>query len=48
MRIDLSCPVENRGVTVKTNSTTNEPYALFRLFNLSEKVVDSVKFVARA
>lgn len=48
MLIDLSCPVENRGVTVKTNSTTNEPYALFRLFNLSDKVVTAVKFVARA
>lgn len=48
MRIDLSCPVENRGVTVKTNSSTGEPYALFRLFNLSEKTVDGVKFLARA
>lgn len=48
MRIDLSCPVENRGVTVKTNSATNEPYALFKLFNLSEKVVLGVKFTARA
>lgn len=48
MRIDLSCPVENRGVTVKTNSATGEPYALFRLFNLSDKTVDGVKFVARA
>lgn len=48
MKIDLSCPVENRGVTVKTNSATNEPYALFKLFNLSEKVVEGVKFTARA
>lgn len=48
MKIDLSCPVENRGVTVKTNSTTGEPYALFRLFNLSDRVVSGVKFTARA
>lgn len=48
MRIDLSCPAESRGVTVKTNSSTGEPYALFRLFNLSDKVIDSIKFTARA
>ena len=48
MKIDLSCPVENRGVTVKTNSTTGEPYALFRLFNLSDKVISSIAFTAKA
>ncbi len=48
MKIDLSCPVENRGVIVKTNSTTGEPYALFRLFNLSDKVISSMAFTAKA
>ncbi len=48
MKIDLLCPAESRGVTVKTNSSTGEPYALFRLFNLSDKVIDSIKFTARA
>jgi DNA-binding beta-propeller fold protein YncE len=48
MKIDLSCPVENRGVTVKTNSATGEPYALFRLFNLSDKVISSIAFTAKA
>ena len=44
MLIDLSCPVENRGTIVKTNSETNEPYLLLKLFNLSEKKIVSVKF----
>ena len=47
MQIDLTCPVENRGVTVKNNSQTGEPYALFKLFNLSEQVIDSVLMVVR-
>ncbi len=48
MRIDLSCPVENQGVVVKTNSKTGEPYALFKLFNLSEQVVQAVAFMVQA
>ncbi|MBE7022534.1 MAG: DUF5050 domain-containing protein [Ruminococcaceae bacterium] len=48
MQMDLTCPVENRGVTVKTNSKTGEPYALFKLFNLSEQVIQSVSFTVHA
>ncbi|MBQ3553932.1 MAG: DUF5050 domain-containing protein [Clostridia bacterium] len=48
MKIDLSCPVENRGVTVKTNSTSGEPYALCKLFNLSDKVVMGVRLLVHA
>ncbi len=44
MRIDLSCPVENQGVIVKTNSETSEPYLLLKLFNLSEQTIQNVKF----
>ena len=48
MKIDLSCPVENRGVTVKTNSVSGEPYALCKLFNLSDKVVSGVRLLVHA
>ncbi|MGN1059944.1 MAG: DUF5050 domain-containing protein [Clostridia bacterium] len=48
MQIDLLCPVENQGVVVKTNSKTGEPYALFKLFNLSDRVVEAVAFMVRA
>lgn len=48
MQIDLTCPVENRGVIVKNNSQTGEPYALFKLFNLSEQVISSVSMIVRA
>lgn len=41
MRIDLSCPVENQGVIVKTNLETNEPYLLLKLFNLSERTIQN-------
>ncbi len=44
MQIDLFCPVENRGVTVKTNSKSGEPYALFKLFNVSNEVICAVSF----
>lgn len=44
MQIDLSCPVENQGTIVKTNSETNEPYLLLKLFNVSEKTVASINF----
>ncbi len=44
MRIDLSCPIENHGTFVKTNSETNEPYLLLKLFNLSQQVITSVNF----
>ncbi len=42
MKIDLLCPVENQGIIVKTNTQTEEPYALLKLFNLSEDVVTKV------
>ncbi len=48
MQLDLLCPVENQGVTVKSNSKTGEPYVLFRLFNLSRDVVTAVSFLVRA
>lgn len=48
MFIDFLCPVENQGVIVKTNSKTGEPYALFRLFNLSDQIVTAVSFLVRA
>ncbi len=44
MLMDLSCPVENRGTIVKTNSETNEPYLLLKLFNLSEREISAVSF----
>ena len=48
MLIDFSCPIENQGVIVKTNSKTGEAYALFKLFNLSTQVVTSVTFMVHA
>ncbi len=48
MKFDLHCPVENQGVTVKSNSKTGEPYALFKLFNLCDSIVVSVKFTVSA
>jgi len=44
MLIDLSCPVENQGTFVKTNSETNEPYLLLKLFNLSDKTISELSF----
>ena len=44
MRIDLSCPVENRGTIVKTNQETNEQFLLLKLLNSSEKTIGSVSF----
>lgn len=48
MRIDLSCPVENRGSIVKTNSETGEQYLLLKLLNISEKTITSVSFNVKA
>ncbi len=48
MRIDLSCPVENRGSIVKTNSETGEQYLLLKLLNISEKTITSVNFNVKA
>lgn len=45
MQIDLLCPVESQGVIVKTNSKTGAPYAMFKLFNVSEQVVQRVVFL---
>lgn len=44
MRIDLSCPIENQGAIVKTNSETGELYLLLKLFNLSEQQISAVDF----
>lgn len=44
MLIDLSCPVENRGVSVRTNSQTQENYLLLKLLNISEKNISSLEF----
>ena len=44
MLIDLSCPVENRGISVRTNSETGENYLLLKLFNISEKTITSLSF----
>lgn len=44
MIIDLSCPVENHCTIVKNNQETNEPYLLLKLFNLSEKTINSINF----
>ena len=48
MQIDLLCPVESQGVVVKTNSKTDEVYALFKFFNVSQKVVTEVSFAVCA
>lgn len=47
MRIDLKCPVENRGAAVKTSTKTNENYALLKLYNLSEQIITEVEFSAK-
>jgi len=48
MLIDLSCPVENRGISVRTNSETQENYLLLKLFNLSEKTITSLNICVKA
>ncbi len=48
MLIDLSCPVENRGTTVKTNSETGEQYLLLKLVNISEKTITALNFNLKA
>ncbi len=47
MRMDLFCPVENQGVTVTTNSQTGEPYALLKLYNLSDREISTLSFTAK-
>lgn len=42
MLFDLLCPVEVRGTVVKTNSETNVPYLLLKLFNKSDKIIDTL------
>ncbi len=44
MLIDLSCPVENRGVTFSTNPETGEPCVSLKLLNISEKIITSLNF----
>ncbi len=48
MLIDLSCPVENRGTSVRTNSDTQENYLLLKLFNLSEKTIVALSICVKA
>ena len=48
MLIDLTCPVENRGISVRTNSETGENYLLLKLFNISEKTITSVNLDVKA
>lgn len=48
MLIDLSCPVENRGITVRSNPETGESYLLLKLFNISDKTITSLNFVIKA
>ena len=48
MLIDLSCPVENRGISVRSNSETGEHYILLKLFNISEKVITSLNLNVKA
>lgn len=43
MKIDLNCPVECQGCLVKSNASTGELYAMFKLYNLSDREVDGVK-----
>ena len=44
MLMDLTCPVENQGTIVKTNSQTSEPYLLLKLFNLSNQTITALSF----
>ncbi|MBQ3181698.1 MAG: hypothetical protein IJB50_02965, partial [Clostridia bacterium] len=48
MLIDLSCPVENRGISVRTNSETGENYLLLKLFNISEKTITTLNINVKA
>ena len=48
MLIDLSCPIENRGISVRTNSETGENYILLKLLNISEKTIVSVNLNVKA
>lgn len=48
MLIDLSCPVENRGISVRINSQTQENYLLLKLLNISEKTISSLEFNVKA
>ena len=43
MLFDLLCPVDVCGTVVKTNSETNVPYLLLKLFNKSNKIIDALK-----
>lgn len=47
MRIDLKCPVECRGASIKTSTKTNENYAMLKLYNLSERIISEVEFTAK-
>ncbi len=47
MKIDLNCPVENRGAVVKTSTKTNESYAILKLYNLSDLQISSVELSAK-
>lgn len=47
MKIDLKCPVENRGSSIKTSTKTNENYALLKLYNLSDEKITEVELTAK-
>ena len=47
MKVDLKCPVESRGASVKVSTKTNLNYAVLKLYNLSEQIITEVEFLAR-
>ncbi len=44
MKIDLNFPVESLGCIVKTSSTSGDIFVMFKLLNLSDRMIESVKF----
>jgi len=45
--VDVNCPIEVRGLEIQINEKTGLTYCLVKFFNLSEKVVSSVKVIIR-
>lgn len=48
MLIDLTCPVENQGITVRSNPETGESYLLLKLYNISKKTITSLNYTIKA
>ena len=48
MLIDLSCPVENQGITVRSNPETGDSYLLLKLYNISKKTITSLNYIIKA